>query len=794
MRARFTLTFRGIVQGVGFRPFVLRQARALGLCGSVLNTSSGVIIVAEGERASCEAFFERVKTSPPPGAVIFSADMMEEAPRGESEFKILPSMGGAVEAAVSPDLGICADCERELLDPRDRRYMYPFLNCTACGPRFTILYRVPYDRANTTMAGFPMCAPCESEYHDPENRRFHAQPTACRSCGPRLLWVEGAGDADEHSSPLQGLIEQRLTSAGDAGDVGSAYYDAELVARFKRYILLGRLVAVKGLGGYHLACDATNEAAVRRLREAKRRYAKPLAVMMRDISQAEAVCCIDEAERAELLSARKPILLLKLRERCENAQAATAASASAVSAAAVSAAEAGIIAPSVAPGNDRLGVMLPYTPLHVLLTRDMPPLVMTSANVSDAPMLYKAEDEKRILPLADALLTHDRPILRRMDDSVATFIEGKRQLIRRARGFAPTPVTLNAAREHGDILAFGAQLKNTFCLVKDARAYLSGHIGDLDDAETFEFYERELESFLSLFGGKPEALACDMHPDYASTRAAEQWARRLDAKLTAVQHHHAHFASVLAEHDIMQARGFIFDGSGYGADGTIWGGEMLLGGTLNYERAAHLRPIRLIGGDAAVREPWRTALYAAFDALGEERALELFARPEAKLLLAARESKTLAPKSSGMGRLFDAVAALAGLCLVSGYEGQAAVALEQAYDEGAQGAYCFDISKDGLFEWDWRPVIQDVVRDIPLGAGVISARFHRAVIALVDANAARGEAVALSGGVFQNRRLLLGCTRVLEKKGVSVYTNERVPVNDAGICYGQAAVCAAGRR
>lgn len=744
-RTRFTFTVRGIVQGVGFRPFVLREARALGLDGSVVNTSSGVIIIAEGEKAICLALMEKILASPPPGAMIFSFDKLEQAPRGEGAFRILPSVGGAAEAAVSPDLGICADCERELLDKGDRRYMYPFLNCTACGPRFTIIKRVPYDRANTSMANFPMCAPCEEEYHCPQNRRFHAQPTACRDCGPRLFWLEnGARD-----------------SAGG---------DAELIERFKRYVLLGRLVAVKGLGGFHLACDATNAEAVARLRKMKRRYEKPLAVMMRDILEVEARCFLSDDERNELLSARKPILLLKKRGNAG-------------------------VADAVAPENDFLGVMLPYTPLHVLLTRDMPPLVMTSANISEAPMPYKDEDTARAASLCDAVLTHNRPILRRMDDSVAAFVNGRRSLIRRARGFAPEPVIIKAAagiKTH--ILAFGAQQKNTFCLAKGEYAYISGHIGDLYDADTYDFYGREIEAFLALFGGKPEALACDMHPDYASTRMAREWAQRLpEAKNICVQHHHAHFASVLGEYGLERAQGFIFDGSGYGADGTLWGGELLLGGAKSVERAAHLRRMRLIGGDTAAREPWRVALYAVTEAVGAQRALELFDRPEAELLLKTLSSERIAPSSSSMGRLFDAVAAIASLCPVAAYEGQAAVALEQAYDKSADGRYDFSVTRggDGCAEWDWRPVIQGAVRDIGLGAGVISARFHRAVTALVEREADKDENAVLSGGVFQNKILLHECVNALEKKGVSVYINQKVPANDGGVCFGQAVAAGA---
>lgn len=739
MNARMVFTVRGIVQGVGFRPFVLRKAAELSLGGYVMNTAEGVVIACEGEETRCLALAKAIKTAPPPGAMIFALEQRSEPPRGEDAFRILASSGGAAQAAVSPDLGICADCARELLDPADRRYRYPFLNCTACGPRFTILRRVPYDRVNTTMAKFAMCDKCAAEYTDPENRRFHAQPTACADCGPRLIWLEGGVEV-----------------AGDATEL------------FQASIKAGRIVAVRGLGGYHLVCDAANEAAVTRMRALKRRYAKPFAIMVKDITEAQRLCYVNEAERELLLSPRKPILLLRKRADAQ-------------------------VASSVAPENTRLGVMLPYTPLHVLLTQNLPPLVMTSANVSDAPMPYSDEDLGKVSGLCDAVLTHNRPILRRMDDSVCVYAAGKIRAVRRARGFVPEPLPLEGAAR--DMLCFGAQLKNTFCLVRGGRAYISGHMGDLDDADAFAQCRGELDSFIGLFGGEPEALVHDLHPDYASTRLAQEWALRYPrARLIAVQHHQAHFASVLAENGLPRAQGFIFDGSGYGTDGTIWGGEMLVGGAASAQRVARLRPISLPGADAAVREPWRAAFAALCDACTEERAFSLFNKiPEAALMGSVLKSRALSPQSSGMGRLFDAVAAIAGLHPYAGFEGQAAIALEQAYDESAAGSYGFDVSTGagGLIEWDWRGLVKSAVEDIPLGPGVISARFHRALAALISSAATQGEPVALSGGVFQNVRLLGLCTRALEAKGFKVYSNALVPANDGGISFGQAASAAA---
>lgn len=742
MRVRWVLRVRGIVQGVGYRPFVLREATALNLCGSVTNTAYGVRVVCEGERDDCAHLLKRLREYPPPGSVLFALERRAEPLRGEQDFRILPSRGGAPQAAVSPDLGICDDCARELLDPANRRYRYPFLNCTACGPRFTIVRQVPYDRANTGMAGFRMCARCATEYADPTDRRFHAQPNACAACGPSLSWLEG-GDALP-GDPLE---------------------------RFAQAIRAGKLIAVRGLGGYHLACDATNADAVGRVRENKRRYAKPLAVMARDIEMARTLCRIRPEEQALLLSPRKPIVLL---ERLPDAP----------------------VAENVAPEQRRLGLMLPYTPLHLLLTQDVPPLVLTSANVSDAPMPYGEEDAEQVSRLCDAVLTHNRPILRRMDDSVCMVAGGGTRLLRRARGFAPEPVPLPGRSR---VLAFGAQLKNTFCIAREGRAYLSGHIGDLDDAETRAFYERELEQFLALFGAQPQALAHDLHPDYASTRVAAAYARKYpQARCIAVQHHHAHLASVLAEWRLSKALGFIWDGTGYGDDGALWGGELLLGGAAHAERVGHLRPLRLPGGDAAVREPWRVGWHAVAQACGLETANRLFADfPETGMVAAIAESRTLSPQTTSMGRLFDAVAAVAGLAPRARYEGEAAVLLEQSLEAEAIGNYTFTIGFDraNVIEWNWNPVLRAAVQDRLAGAraGVISARFHRALVGLMLQTAARfpDVPIALSGGVFQNAWLLEQGLAALRDAGRAAYANERVPANDGGVCYGQAAVATA---
>ncbi len=740
---RFGVTIKGIVQGVGFRPFLYREAAQNRLVGFVRNTGDGVYAEIEGEAVDCEAFFFALETNAPPLSRITNV-LREELPvQGGDSFQILASEGGGNTALVSPDIGICDDCKRELFDPSDRRYRYPFINCTNCGPRFTILRDIPYDRSSTSMAGFRQCVPCQREYDDPLNRRFHAQPNACADCGPELKFLVGG-----------------LEQSGDA------------VALFVEAIRAGKIVAVKGLGGYHLACDANNESAVAFLRARKQRYEKPFAVMARDLDAARTLCELSLKEEALLANHQKPIVLLKKRTDIA-------------------------LALSVAPGNDRLGVMLPYTPLHCLLLEPFSALVMTSGNVSDRPMLFRDEDTQAgFNGLADAVLTHNRPIVRRMDDSVCVVSLGQPRFLRRARGWAPEPLPL--PKNERVILAVGAQQKNTFALAKGDCAFLSGHIGDLDDPETETDFVSEIASFERLFDAKPDCVACDLHPDYLSTR----FAHSLRIPVLATQHHHAHFASVLAEQGTLQpAIGFIWDGTGDGGDGTVWGGETLFGTIGESRRIGHLLPFRLFGGEAAVREPWRVALSVCALALGWERAVQWVpARArEAALLLSAADAGLNIVSTTSMGRLFDAVAALAGLRQMVVYEGQAAIELEQAADESEQGSYQFALLREND-RWvsDWRPVVRALAEDVEHGLSVarISMRFHRALAALLAdaAEQARRETgcncVALSGGCFQNELLLRLGTEALERRGFLVCTNHLVPCNDGGISYGQAAAAA----
>ena len=741
---RYSVTISGIVQGVGFRPFLYREAVRHHLAGFVRNTSSGVYAEVEGTAPECEAFFVAVETSPPPLSRITEITLDQIPVTGESGFAIRSSEGGVRQALISPDIAICDDCQKELFDPLDRRYRYAFINCTNCGPRFSIINDVPYDRAQTSMRGFNQCSPCQSEYDDPMNRRFHAQPNACSVCGPELSFL-----------------------------VGGAAQMGDPVALFGAFIHAGETVAVKGLGGFHLACDATNEAAVSLLRARKQRYEKPFAVMLRSLEEVRRYCSLSPAEEALLTSARKPIVLLRLNGEAN-------------------------LAPSVAPGSLRLGVVLPYTPLHCLLAEQHPALVLTSGNVSDQPMLYQDNDvASAFSTLADAVLTHNRPILRRVDDSVFVVSLGSARPLRRARGWAPEPLSLP---DNGStILATGAQQKNTFCILKDGQAFLSSHIGDLDDPETDQAYISEIASLERLFDAEPEAVACDLHPDYTSTH----FAHSLGLPVYPVQHHHAHFASVLAEHrKKTPSIGFIWDGTGLGEDGTIWGGETLFGAISGCERIGHILPFSLPGGEAAIHEPWRAALCVCQIACGHDAALALFSAhaKEAPLLLQASNAGLNAPHTTSMGRLFDAIAALAGLRETVHYEGQAAVELEQLAEELDQEYYHFTITRESVaWVYDWRPVVRAVLDDKAAGvsAGRISMRFHRAlanllVEAAVEHRRETGcNTIVLSGGCFQNELLLSLGVAALRQRDFEVLINHLVPCNDGGISFGQAAVAAA---
>ncbi|MEU9035698.1 carbamoyltransferase HypF [Streptomyces sp. NPDC048352] len=761
---------RGVVQGVGFRPYVYTRATGLGLAGHVTNTPEGVLAEVEGAPAAVTAFCERLAADAPPLAVVDAVDHCEVPVAGGTGFTIIASRsGGPARTLVSPDVATCADCLAELADPADRRHRHPFITCTHCGPRFTIVTGLPYDRAHTTMARFPMCPDCAREYADPADRRFHAQPVACPACGPRLRLLTGTPPREDAA--------------------------ADPVAAARRLLADGAVLAVKGLGGYHLACDATRPRAVAELRRRKARGDKPFALMARSLADIEALACAGPAERALLTGPDRPIVLLRRRPESD-----------------------AVLAPDVAPRSPDLGVMLPYTPVHHLLLGlpGDPPgprlLVMTSGNLSGEPIVTDdAEALDRLGPLADAWLTHDRPIHVPCDDSVVRLCDGEPLFVRRSRGHAPLPLALPLAVP--PVLAAGGDLKNAFCLAEGRRAWLSAHIGDMDDLATqyaFERAERQLES---ITGVTPALFAADRHPGYRSTR----WAARHAGPrpLVRVQHHHAHIASAMAEHGLDGGRrviGIAFDGTGYGDDGAVWGGEVLLADYTGYTRFAHLAYVPLPGGDAAVRRPYRMALAhlwaAGLDPGPDLPAVAACPPGELRVLERQLERGLNCVPTSSMGRLFDAVSSLAGVCHRAGYEAQAAVELEAAALAAPAGdphpGYRFTLrpappGTGAPLTADPAPVLAAVAADVRAGTAPqpVAARFHTAVAALVaDACLAARErhgldTVALTGGVMANTLLSGTCSRLLRAHGFTVLRQQRVPPNDGGLALGQLMVAAA---
>jgi hydrogenase maturation protein HypF len=776
---RTRVRVEGIVQGVGFRPFVHALAGRLGLAGLVGNDAGGVFVEVEGTGEAVERFLAALWREAPPLAVIERVTATPLAPTGGRGFAIAASQeGGARQTLVSPDTATCADCLRELHDPADRRHRYPFINCTNCGPRFTIVRDVPYDRPATTMAGFAMCADCAREYHDPADRRFHAQPVCCPACGPALALLDREGRA----------------AAGDPL--------AEAAARLRE----GAVVAVKGLGGYHLAADAASEPAVAALRARKHREDKPFAVMAADTDAARRLCLVDPVEAALLESPRRPIVLLR-RKELDGADGAGARGSRGAVGGGVVTGVAPSVAPSVAPGNRSLGVMLPYTPLHHLLLAAVGrPIVLTSGNVSDEPIAYRdAEALERLGGIADWFLVHDRPIHVRADDSVVRAFRGRELPLRRSRGFAPQPLTLPWPFP-AHVLACGAELKHTFCLAKGGHAFVSHHIGDLENYETFRSFTEGVEHFRRLFAVEPAVVAHDLHPEYLSTKYAVE----LDGvALEGVQHHHAHVAACLADNgEPGPVIGVAFDGLGYGLDGTIWGGELLVADLEGFRQAGHLEVVPLPGGAAAIREPWRMAAAWLDAALGgqvpERLAVVGRHRERWEQVVALARSGTASPATSSVGRLFDAVAAILGVRDAVNYEGQAAVELEQLADPAEPGAYPAGVAAagDGLLRLEGTALVRAVVDELEAGVAppLIAARFHNGLAAATVAacQAVREttglETVALSGGVFQNLLLLERTVAGLEQTGFRVLVHSRVPPNDGGISLGQAAVAGARAR
>ena len=765
---RRRIIVQGIVQGVGFRPFVHGQAVRSGLVGFVLNDSRGVTIEVEGNLNALDGFERALREKAPALARIDSLGAECIPLRGEAGFEIADSRQASERRAlISPDASICDDCLRELFDPDDRRYHYPFINCTNCGPRFTIIQDVPYDRDKTTMRIFPMCPACRREYDDPLNRRFHAQPNACPVCGPQLRFEDWVGAYNVENADPIALATQRLTAGG--------------------------ILAVKGLGGYHLACDALNAEAVQRLRQRKHREARPFALMVPDVETAMLLCEVSVGEAALLQSHRRPIVLLRRRAGCP-------------------------VAPGVAPSHDTLGTMLPYTPLHYLLLRnfadvcqeDRPvALVMTSGNLSEEPIVYRDDDASdRLAAIAVGALTHNRDIHMRCDDSVVRVTAGGAQFLRRSRGYAPEPIPL-ALEFPVPALACGAHLKNTFCLGKGQQAFLSHHIGDLENLETLTSFREGIEHLQRVFDIYPGAITYDLHPEYLATKYA------LDSDIRrkiGVQHHHAHIASVMAEHGLTEpVIGVAADGTGYGTDGTVWGCEIIAADLLRFERLSHLAYVPLPGGEQAIRQPWRMGTVYLARAYGDAfldldipfvRQLD---RQTWRILSQMIAHDVNCPRTSSLGRLFDAVAALLGLRGHALYEGQAAIELEMqaaaCSDRVAMYPFAVDpgLAPGGTGLLDVVPLIHAIVRDIGQGVPVshIARRFHVTIAEMLatacfEARKLTGlKTVALSGGVFQNRLLLEQLMGRLDEMAFHVYINQRVPPNDGGLSLGQAAVAAA---
>jgi hydrogenase maturation protein HypF len=762
---RLHLTIGGAVQGVGFRPFVYACAKSCDLSGFVGNESGGVFVEVEGLEKNLINFQKMLRENAPPLARVISIELQEIVPTGETDFRIVESKTRDAEnTIVSPDVSVCADCLRELFDEKDRRFRHPFINCTNCGTRFTIVKDIPYDRPNTTMSRFEMCELCRSEYDNPSSRRFHAQPNACRNCGARVWFI---------------------------GQNENAIYDEDALLAAQKVLSENGIVAVKGIGGFHIACDARSDAAVQVLRGRKGRSDKPFAVMCRDLATAESLAEINEAEKVLLTSKERPIVLLRKKQ-------------------------VGEISELVAPGNNFMGVMLPYSPLHYLLFnsvdekyRRLDVLVVTSGNFSGEPIVKdNREALEKLSRLADAFLLHDRDIYVPCDDSVIRVFDNHELPVRRSRGYAPFPVELPFKLP--PILAVGGELKATFCLAKDEFAFMSQHVGDMENLETLNAFEKSVEQMRKLFGIEPEIVAFDKHPNYLSARWAKDNTARLfkpETRLVAVQHHHAHIASAMAENNFDGAEkviGFAFDGMGYSDDGAIWGGEVLLADYRGFERAAHLKYFPLAGGDVSVKKPYRVALsllwQAGIDWNENLPCVAACSETEKKILLKQFENNFNAVPTSSFGRLFDGVASLAGVRQTISYEAQAAIEFEALADETVSDGYEFDlIEGDAAMQIDCANLVSEIVKDVlahaPIGA--ISAKFNNAVADLVLKlslklrQSEKLNRVALSGGCFQNVALLKASLKRLRENGFEVLTHRKVPPNDGGLALGQAVIAGA---
>lgn len=745
------LLINGIVQGVGFRPTVYNYAQIYGLKGWVLNASHGVEIELHGEPEQIEAFIRELRSNPPRMARIDTFEQSDLPFKPFQSFTIVESVDDPADfLPVSPDLNVCPDCLKELFTPTDRRFRYPFINCTNCGPRFSIVRAIPYDRPNTSMAGFPLCRDCEKEYHDPADRRFHAQPVACPVCGPRIWLQIGNESKAEGENALQ---------------------DA------RKLLAEGKILAIKGLGGFHLACDATNLNAVNQLRLRKKRSGKPFALMAPDLETIRLYARLNPDEEELLTSVQAPIVLLQLTEAGSR------------------------LAKIVAPDQNTLGFMLPYTPLHHILLEKAEGfprvLVMTSANLSEEPIVtHNDQAVKRMAGIADAFLMHNRPIETRIDDSVASVFRGERYFSRRARGYAPNPIQL--AQSCLPSLACGTHLKNTFTLAREKYAFVSHHIGDLDNQETWDAYVSAIDHYQQIFRIQPKLIACDLHPDYLATRYALDLSAKKNLPLIKVQHHHAHISSCLADNSWASDEpviGLLFDGTGYGTDGKIWGGEVFLANYRGFERRFHLQYLPLPGGEASIKKPARLALgyLAALDLLDRSQNLSptnFLSEIEQQVVINQVRTGFNTPLNSSMGRLFDAVAALIGLYQEISYEAQNAICLEAAADTQTDQAYELPIDGEEIL---LKPLFTQIIADLRNNqpVSVIAARFHNTIsrLAVDCAKAVRRQTgvniVAISGGVWQNKRLLDNTIPALEEDGFRVLWHHQVPTNDGGVSLGQ---------
>ena len=753
MKEKLKVNIKGAVQGVGFRPFIFGLAKSLNLKGYVLNSTTGVTIEVEGKKQILDQFIMRIESEKPPHAVIHSMEFSFLDYEGYKDFSIRKSQNiSEISAIILPDIAVCEQCLEEMYNPSDRRYLYPFINCTHCGPRYSLIESLPYDRPNTSMKKFEMCPDCREEYEDPSNRRFHAQPIACPACGPQItLWND----------------------KGSTLSVGPEALDQTL-----EYLSSGHILAVKGLGGFHLMVDAGNLKAVERLRFKKHREEKPFAVMFPNLESVRTVCAVSEFEARLLQSSESPIVLLKKLSDSGN----------------------GVTAPcsSVAPGNPYLGVMLPYTPIHhLLLGRFGKALVATSGNLSEEPMCIDEEDAlKRLAGIADFFLVHDRPIVRPVDDSIVRVMEGRELILRRARGYAPLPITLeNPGHEiepESMSLAVGAHLKNTIAVQKGKNVFLSQHIGDLSTQESLNSFENIIADIQRMYRISPHKVMSDLHPDYISTKLAREWY----GDIVPIQHHEAHIASCRAENQVTgKALGVAWDGTGYGHDGTIWGGEFFISDDERYTHYAQMRQFSLLGGDEAIKDPRRSALGILFKMYGEVifESKELqrlhFSQEEIKIFRKMLENQLNCFLTSSAGRLFDAVAALIGVCQKIKYEGQAAMMLEYVADPAEMGTYPFEIQEAKPFRIDWSAVIHGIIEDLrsQVSASRISMKFHRGLSRLILSLAQKSgiEKVILSGGCFQNAILLENTIHLLRDQGFRPYWHQRVPPNDGGISLGQ---------